>query len=441
MGRVFGIPVTPSDKSKGQWFFGGAIAISLLLHAIVWAALVDHAERQLPDTEETPIMVDLVPPPEQKTSEPQAQLEEPQSQPEEQQAQPEEQQAQPEEPPAQPEDQQKSEDQAAESPLALPTLQPVIEFAETDSGPRIDLDGTSERESIQPGPSEPEQAEEEQAEVEQVEAELGEPKQDEPVQDEPVQEEGEQAEPSTNEAEETQDADSGPPKILGDEAIETTNAEESSEQVPSELESPKQELVEQELLEQEPLEQEPPELEQSLPKPETNEVADTEAAPGGSDTEAPVVTLVTPKPRPARKRVAARRNTATAARRKTGNSGKLTRATRLFSREALADPRVRTAMRGIPRSDRVNMLCGTEMRGQLGAARPPRPPEFLPTFRLPRGTVLQPRQAAFRSRGQWFNFTFRCEVDKAATKVLKFSYRIGSRIPPADWARRGLPSF
>lgn len=432
MGRVFGIPFSPWDKSKGQWLFGGAIAISLLMHTMVWAALVNHAERQLADTEETPIMVDLVPPPEQETPEPQTQQEEPPAQQEE----PEEQQAQPEEPSAQPEEQQKSEDQVAELPQAIPTLQPVIEYAEKDSGPRIDLDGASEQESVQPEPSQPEQAD-----AEQVEAELGEPKQDEPEQDEPVQDdpeqdepeqnESEQAEPSANEAEETQEADNGPPVIQGDEAIETSNAEESSEKEPSEQEASKQE----------PLEQELPEQEQSPSKPETSEVADTEVAPEGSDTEASVVTLVTPKPRPARKRVAARRNTATAARRKTGNSGRLTRATRLFSREALADPRVRTAMRGIPRSDRVNMLCGTEMRGQLGAARPPRPPEFLPTFRLPRGTVLQPRQAAFRSRGQWYNFTFRCEVDKAATKVLKFSYRIGSRIPPADWARRGLPNF
>lgn len=401
MGRVFGIPVSPWDKSKGQWLFGGAIAISLLMHTMVWAALVNHAERQLPDTEETPIMVDLVPPPEQEPPEPQAKLEEPQ---------------------AQPENQQKPEDTVAELQLPERGTQRVIEFGETDSGPRIDPNGTSQRESSEQEPGE---------------KESGEPEQDEPEQNEPEQKEQEQAEPSAQEAEEMQDADNGAPKVLEDGPIETSNAEEAPEQEPSKQE----EVPEKEPPVQETPVQEPPEQKQSLPKPETNEVADTEVAPDGSDAETTVVTLVTPKPRPARKRVAARRNTAASARRKTGSSGKLIRATRLFSRQASGDPRVQTAMRGIPRSDRMNRLCRTEMEGQLLAASPPRFPDFLPWFPQARGTVLQPRQVAFRSRGQWFNYAFRCEVDKAATKVLKFSYRIGSRIPPTDWARRGLTKF
>ena len=295
MRRLFCIPVTPSAQPTGQWFFPSAIAISLLLHAVVGVALIDGADRQLPETEETPILVELVPPPEPEAPEPSPQ----------------------------PEDQPKSEEQLAELPPILPVLQPVIEFGETDRGPRIDPDGELEHEPNEPEPDEPEQP---------------------------------------------------------------------------------------------------------------GQVADDEAAPDDFGTVGPIATLVTPTPKPVR-------NPATAAREERGKAGAMTSATQLFSDALLDDPRVRTAIAGMPRSERANLLCMTEMRGQLRAARPPRPPEILPSFRLPTGTVLEPRQAAFRSQGKWFDLAFRCEVDEGVTKVQKFSYRIGDAIPRAEWSQRGFPSF
>jgi len=98
-------------------------------------------------------------------------------------------------------------------------------------------------------------------------------------------------------------------------------------------------------------------------------------------------------------------------------------------------------MIGVPRSARINTLCMTEMRAQILAENPSRAPDYLPRFPRASGTVLQPRQAAFRSRGQWYDFTFRCEVDRAASRVENFSYRLGRAIPPADWARRRLPTY
>ena len=439
MSSAAGKPVTPLARSKEQFFFGGALAVSLLLHAVAWAALVDGVERQLPETDATPVLVDLVPPPEPEAAEteaPKPEVEKPEAQKPEA-LKPEAPKPESTEAPPQPETQ--PQDQLARKPV--PVLQPVIEFGEKDSGPRIDPDGVSELEEGQE-PEGQDQAEQDQAEQDPE-------GQDQAAGDAPEPDNAEQPEPDANEVEESQEADNAPSEGPADEAVETAKAQ-PDQPVTAEAEAlsgPKPEPDDVAEAEGAPVEVQPVEVTAGeVPSEETpsEEVKAAEAASSEADTVGPVAILVTPKARPARKRTgrksSARSESATS-RKTTGTRGTMIRATRLFSREILNDPRVRTEMRGIPRSDRVNILCMTEMRGQLGAARPPRPPDFLPSFRLPRGNVLQPRQAAFRSRGQWFNFTFRCEVDRAATKVKTFSYRIGKAIPPADWARRGLPSY
>ena len=331
---VVGNPVTSMDQPKAQWFFGGAIAISLLMHAGFGVALIDGVARQLPETEteETPILVDLVPPPEQET--PEQKTEEPPPQPEAQ------------EPPPEPAVQQKPE-----APQPVPTMQRVIEYGETDSGPKVDRDG--------------------EAALEPNEAKANEP---------------DQSAPKADEADESQaaEAEAAPDEVADAEA-----------------------------------------------KPDGG--ADTETAPDDPDTAGRVAVLVTPKARPARKRRATRE--------KTGTSGSIARSTRLQSRKILSDPRTLTSMIGVPRPQRVNDLCMTEFAAQLLAERPPRLWRDLPVFHLAKGNVLQPRLAAFSSNGRWFDFKMRCEVDDAATKVVKFSYQIGRPIPRSEWAVRNLPRF
>jgi hypothetical protein len=311
MTGVFGRLVAPSAQVGGQRFFYGAIAISVLLHAVIAVALVDRVYWNLAEPEVEAISVDLVPPPEPEAHE--------QESPE-----PVEPEKQVPEPSAQPEDRLQPEEQLARSPSALPLLKPVIEFSETDSGPRIEPDGQS-----------------------------------------------------------------------------------------------KQEVNETELDE---------------PAPEPEQLAEAEAAPDDSATVGPVAIPAIPKPRPVQ-------IPATAARELNEKPGPMIPAKQLFSQTMLGDPRVQTAMAKTPRAERGKLLCMTELRGQLLIASPPRPPEILPSIALPAGTVLEHRQAAFRSQGQWFDLAFRCEVDEGVTKVLSFSYRVGDAIPRAEWAQRGFPGL
>ncbi len=117
----------------------------------------------------------------------------------------------------------------------------------------------------------------------------------------------------------------------------------------------------------------------------------------------------------------------------------LTKATKLFSRSITESEAATTAMADIPRGLRAGQLCATELREQLRHAPAAYRPDVLPAYKLPTGTVLDIKQAAFRASAQWYNIKFRCEVDEEAMKVVSFAYDIGGAVPRNEWRSRGFP--
>ncbi|MFN3913293.1 DUF930 domain-containing protein, partial [Hyphomonas sp.] len=117
----------------------------------------------------------------------------------------------------------------------------------------------------------------------------------------------------------------------------------------------------------------------------------------------------------------------------------LTEATTLFSQAATDDPVAQTAMGDIPRALRATQLCETELTEQLRNASPSRDPDFIPRSPLPDGTILELPQTAFRSQGQWYDLSFRCEINGDATKVMGFAFGIGEPVPRSEWRNRGFP--
>ena len=117
----------------------------------------------------------------------------------------------------------------------------------------------------------------------------------------------------------------------------------------------------------------------------------------------------------------------------------LAEARTLFSRAVTDDPAAMTAMAGLPREMRGSELCTTELREQLRNSTPPYWPDLLPAYRLGAGSVLEVREAAFRASGQWYDLSFRCEVDADATRVLSFAFNVGDAIPRDQWRARGFP--
>lgn len=111
----------------------------------------------------------------------------------------------------------------------------------------------------------------------------------------------------------------------------------------------------------------------------------------------------------------------------------------LFSRAMTDDPRAATAMAGLPRELRGSELCTSELREQLRNATPPLWPDLLPAYRLDSGNEIEVRGGAFRAGGQWFDLSFRCEVDGDAMRVVSFAFSVGAPIPRAEWTARGFP--
>lgn len=112
---------------------------------------------------------------------------------------------------------------------------------------------------------------------------------------------------------------------------------------------------------------------------------------------------------------------------------------RLASQAATGDIIATTAMNDLPRGVRAGRLCVTTLREELRNAVPPYFPDLLPSYRLGEGTVLDVQKAAFRMGGEWFNLSYRCEVDPDATRVRSFAFQVGTRVPPSEWQSRGLP--
>ena len=425
-----------------RWFFGGELAVSLLLHALVAVALTGVVARQFAQPHVDPISVELVAPPEAETPEPKEQelkipeLEQPKpevSEPEEKQP-PEQKQEEEKKPPEQNQEEEKPEEKKQEAPPPPPPpppseqkpeekpaepekqsepdkkaepdktaeekpapeiLKPVVEFGDTDSGPRKAEDGSAAQEA-----NTSEQPEDEPTETEKAGQETGEP------------EDAQKAE--------TDPADTPPDETADDQGEPQEEQPQSEQTETNSSEAPAPQIL-------------------------TSDTA-ADAAPDDFGTVGRIVTSATPAPKPAHRPAARTASNPSASQaRQNGNSGRhgppLVEARRLLSDAANVGPRARLAMAGMPPGQRLTRLCLTELGAQLSDWDPARPPEILPRFRSASGNVLQSDNVAYGSRGVWYGLAFRCETDKGVTRVVKFSFRVGPPVPPAERLKLGLPAF
>ncbi len=54
------------------------------------------------------------------------------------------------------------------------------------------------------------------------------------------------------------------------------------------------------------------------------------------------------------------------------------------------------------------------------------------------GDKMTGEGGAFRSKGDWYQFSFSCETSPDHLKVQSFSYRVGAKIPEEKWETLGL---
>lgn len=373
-----------ADASDSR-FFRGALVASLVFHGLVALLLIGRISGHLSEPLQDVVDVQLVAPAE--APEP-AEAPPPPPAPEAEEQPPEGEQEPP--PPSAPE--------TAETPSNVPVLQPEEQFGDEDTAPR---ETAEESPPEQADPPEPDTATPEEPSESQEIAGTEETTPDETLQDEASEPEQTDT-PQESETAETDTPETDPPESDAPETAEATD-------------------------------------------PETGTEAETDVGiaenPSNEDfgTVGPIVTEARPAPKPARSRQAARQQRQAPAENAAPPPGMLA-ARELYSRVILDDPQARSAMRDMSEGQRLNLLCMTELHAQVASVSA-LPPELLPTFRPRGGTVLQRRNAAFRSLGRWFDVTFRCETDGEVTRVEKFAFKIGNEIPQSQWLERGLTGF
>ncbi|GLQ82755.1 hypothetical protein GCM10007881_62780 [Mesorhizobium huakuii] len=379
----------------GEWLrnWRWALAASLILHALIVAFLFFGVPRsaQQPDQQEQPVNVAIVPPPEKPKPKPTPKPPEPK--PEKKVEKPPEQKPPPE-PPKPPDDH---------------VLKRVFQYGQKDTGPEKSLDGSSAKANT-PSPAKDEAA---KPPVTPTPA---------PTQPAPVATAQQKTEPSK--------PDEKPATAAPDEKP-AQNEEKQATEDADKSQPDKQELAPQPAEKQAVV----------MPKPLAAETGGKPAPPASTGKAKPAKALTF---KPAR-----------AFKAPIGNAGRsnpsnndvagspiysgLPGVRKLYSQGATGNAFARSSMENVPRGQRVATLCGNVLSQELQSAD--YSVKWVPTITLDKGNVLNPAQAAFSTRNTWYNLNFRCEVDPDATRVLSFNFRVGSLVPPGEWASRGFTKY
>ncbi|KRB19472.1 hypothetical protein ASD99_30855 [Mesorhizobium sp. Root695] len=387
-----------------EWFrsWRWALAASLILHALIAAFLFFGLPRpEQPDQLEQPVNVAIVPPPEKPKPKPAPKPPEPT--PEKKAEKP---------PPKPPDDQ---------------ILKRVFQYGQKDTGPEKSLDGSSAK------PNTPSPAKDEAAKPPVAPTPA-------PTQPAPAAAPQQRAEPSKPDEKPAAVAPEEKP-AQGEEkqAVAAPDAKPAQNEEKQAAEDTDKQQPDKQGLAPQPAEQQAV----VTPKPL--------AAETGGKPE-PAASTGKAKPKPAKTMTF---KPARAFKAPIGNTGRsnptnnevagspiysgLPGVRKLYSQGATGNAFATSSMENVPRGQRVATLCGNVLSQELQSAD--YTVKWVPTITLDKGNVLNPAKAAFSTRNTWYNLNFRCEVDPDATRVLSFNFRVGSLVPPGEWASRGFTKY
>jgi len=105
------------------------------------------------------------------------------------------------------------------------------------------------------------------------------------------------------------------------------------------------------------------------------------------------------------------------------------------------DARVERMLRQLDPDARFEQVCDLEAMKRIGKDKTYRPERSivapLETPKVVNGT-MSGNGGAFKSKGQWYQFSFKCQTTADHMKVQDFSFQIGEPIPPEKWEPHGL---
>ena len=106
------------------------------------------------------------------------------------------------------------------------------------------------------------------------------------------------------------------------------------------------------------------------------------------------------------------------------------------------DARIRSQLQKLTPAERLEQRCDIEAMEKIsdgkGGFRPDKVIAY--AFGDPKleGTTLKTKGAVFRSKGEWYRLSYRCEASADRLEVNAFKYRIGEMVPREDWAEHYL---
>ena len=110
--------------------------------------------------------------------------------------------------------------------------------------------------------------------------------------------------------------------------------------------------------------------------------------------------------------------------------------------EVSIEPGIEDMLKRIDAADRLEQVCDYAAAKRIGRDKNPYHPDravinSIAPFKI-EGDTIKGQGGAFRSRGQWYQFSFTCETSPNHLKILFFDYRVGEKIPEDKWDDYGL---
>ena len=105
------------------------------------------------------------------------------------------------------------------------------------------------------------------------------------------------------------------------------------------------------------------------------------------------------------------------------------------------DARVERMLRQLDPDARFEQVCDLEAMKRIGKDRTYRPERsIVGALETPKvvNSTMSGNGGAFKSKGQWYQFSFKCETTEDHMKVQAFSFQIGEPIPQEKWEPHGL---
>ena len=115
--------------------------------------------------------------------------------------------------------------------------------------------------------------------------------------------------------------------------------------------------------------------------------------------------------------------------------------------KAKVDPKTESAklekmLMQIDPSERFIQICSYAAAERIAADKTPYKPDRAvmdaSTEAKIDGDKMTGDGAAFRSRNEWYQFSFNCVTTPDRMKILSFDYKVGEKIPEEKWEKFGL---